>query len=131
MIAMVKTNALIEWYGNYVLQHSTNLLTTNWVFVAQGIGGIMNISTIRSRRPQRIISSGFMDLRTKRSRQDPKNEATRAREDILELKDAAHLQLFAAVSLSRVSVAYYYLWLAPVPTTPVVWRQAKLKAAHM
>ena len=50
-IARAGTNVLVTWYGNYVLQNSTNLAPAYWMYVTQGLGGIMNTSTIPALPP--------------------------------------------------------------------------------
>jgi hypothetical protein len=50
-IALAGTNVLVSWYGNYVLQNSTNLAPAYWMYVTQGLGGIMNTSTIPALPP--------------------------------------------------------------------------------
>ncbi len=44
-VSRAGTNALIQWYGNYVLQTNTDLSTTNWGTVTQGLPGASFIWT--------------------------------------------------------------------------------------
>jgi uncharacterized membrane protein len=50
-ITLAGTNVLVTWYGNYVLQNSTNLAPAYWMYVTQGLGGIMNTSIIPALPP--------------------------------------------------------------------------------
>jgi hypothetical protein len=44
-ITLVDTNAVVYWYGNYVLESSTNLGPLDWTLAAQGLGGTSNYFT--------------------------------------------------------------------------------------
>jgi Ig-like domain CHU_C associated len=44
-ISLIDTNAVVEWYGNFVLQSSTNLAPQFWMTVTKGIGGTTNFWT--------------------------------------------------------------------------------------
>jgi hypothetical protein len=44
-ISLIGTNAVVQWYGNYILQSATNLVPADWVDLVQGAGGVTNSFT--------------------------------------------------------------------------------------
>jgi hypothetical protein len=45
-ISLQNTDAVIEWYGNYILQHATNLAPpVTWYTLTQGLPGTLNLWT--------------------------------------------------------------------------------------
>lgn len=44
-ISLIGTNAVVEWYGNYVLQSTTNLIPAFWLTLTKGSGGATNFWT--------------------------------------------------------------------------------------
>jgi hypothetical protein len=44
-ISLMDSNAIVQWYGNFILQSSTNLVPANWLSITQGMGGGLNYWT--------------------------------------------------------------------------------------